>query len=660
MSIPSSASVSLGETSSDDGGSWIAAQFGPGILPPFSFRYAGKPSEQFIRGWEFSHESQAVDGGRTEHAFTYTDPETQLQVRCECSVFKEFPAIEWVLKLKNGGQDDTPLLEDLQVLDVSFTRKQKGDFVLHRALGSSATRNDFAPIAEMMQPGAPVTLAPIGGRSSNTTAFPFFNIEAVGEGGVMVGIGWSGQWAALLGREEGLSLSVRAGMELTHLKLHPGEEIRTPRVLLLEWKGNDYLAGHNLLRRFILAHHVPKKDGEPAALPFAGTGSPAYFDASNTGPEFNDATEANQIAYAERYHQLGLATDYWWIDAGWFEGAWPNGVGNWSIRKDGFPNGLRPISDAVKKLGMGFVLWFEPERVYQGTWLDREHPEWLLRLPGNPRGLLDLGNEEARRWVTDHISSMIESEGISVYRQDFNMDPLPYWRAVDAPDRQGMAEIRHVEGLYAFWDELLRRHPGLIIDNCASGGRRIDLETVSRSVALWRTDYQYFEPNGYQSHTHGISLYLPSTSTGCGYPDPYIFRSSMNNGLVIGWNLYQEGFPVEQAGRLVEEFRRVRDLFFGDFYPLTPHRVTDDAWMAYQFHREDRREGMVLAFRRPQSPYVTARLALKGLSPAARYELAFEDSGVRRTCAGNELADGLDVTIESVPGSALITYRQLP
>jgi len=67
---------------------------------------------------------------------------------------------------------------------------------------------------------------------------------------------------------------------------------------------------------------------------------------------------------------------------------------------------------------------------------------------------------------------------------------------------------------------------------------------------------------------------------------------------------------------------------------------------------------MVLAFRRPQSPYVTARLALKGLSPEARYELAFEDSGTRRTCAGRELAEGLDVTIESVPGSALITYRR--
>jgi len=153
--------------------------------------------------------------------------------------------------------------------------------------------------------------------------------------------------------------------------------------------------------------------------------------------------------------------------------------------------------------------------------------------------LLNLGNEDARRWITDHVSNMIESEGISVYRQDFNMDPLPYWRAADGTDRQGMSEIRHIEGLYAFWDELLRRHPGLLIDNCASGGRRIDIETASRSVFLWRTDYQYYEPNGYQPQTYGINLYLPSTSTGNAYPDVYSFRSAINNGMVVGWNPYQ-------------------------------------------------------------------------------------------------------------------------
>jgi alpha-galactosidase len=61
---------------------------------------------------------------------------------------------------------------------------------------------------------------------------------------------------------------------------------------------------------------------------------------------------------------------------------------------------------------------------------------------------------------------------------------LPFWQATDEPDRPGMAEVGFVEGLYAMWDELRARHPHLAIDHCASGGRRIDLETVRRSYAL--------------------------------------------------------------------------------------------------------------------------------------------------------------------------------
>ena len=63
------------------------------------------------------------------------------------------------------------------------------------------------------------------------------------------------------------------------------------------------------------------------------------------------------------------------------------------------------------------------------------------------------------------------------------MAPLDFWRGNDPPDRQGMTEIRYIEGLYALWDEPRGRHPGLLIDDCASGGRRIDLEMISRSVA---------------------------------------------------------------------------------------------------------------------------------------------------------------------------------
>ena len=104
-----------------------------------------------------------------------------------------------------------------------------------------------------------------------------------------------------------------------------------------------------------------------------------------------------------------------------------------------------------------------------GTWLTENHPEWIIG--GKNGGLLNLGNPDAWKWTVEHFDKLIDENGLDLYRQDFNFDPLDAWRSVDAPDRQGIAEIRHVAGYLAFWDELIARHPNLLIDSCASGGR---------------------------------------------------------------------------------------------------------------------------------------------------------------------------------------------
>ena len=110
--------------------------------------------------------------------------------------------------------------------------------------------------------------------------------------------------------------------------------------------------------------------------------------------------------------------------------------------------------------------------------------QWLLRLPADHNALFNLGNRDARLFLTDYMSDFIRKEGIDYYRQDFNMDPTPFWESNDKDDRIGISEIRHIEGLYAYWDSLLVRFPKLLIDNCSSGGRRLVLETISRGAPL--------------------------------------------------------------------------------------------------------------------------------------------------------------------------------
>jgi len=375
--------------------------------------------------------------------------------------------------------------------------------------------------------------------------------------------------------------------------------------------------------------------------------------------EYSCATETYAVAMVYRLDQFDIRPDIGWIDAGWYEGSengWWRGVGNWFPNKKNFPNGFRPISDPLKSLGMGFLLWFEPERVFEGTWLDKEHPEWLIKFPQNPNRLLNLGNPEALRWLTDHISGMLDKEGITHYRQDCNFDPLPYWQANDDSDGIGITEIKHTEGLYTYWDSLLTRKPGLIIDNCASGGRRIDLETISRSAPLWRTDYAYYEPNGYQCHTYGINFYLPCNGTGNNNPDPYMFRSAVSSALVLGWDLNQSTFPIVQAKKSIEEFKQLRPYFYGDYYPMTDYSTSDNAWMAYQFNRPEKGDGIVLAFRRNSTNVTTINIKPRGLISGESYEVTYVDYGITQTYTGKKLSEGIDIKIPQAPGSLLITY----
>ena len=638
---------------------WLLQNFSKDQVPPFSFNYDGKNSNDFIKSWKFHQEQKALDAARTEYTFTYVDLKTGLEVKCLCTVFADYPAIEWLLKFKNTSTKNTPILEEINTAVSNFHYPDAQKFMLHYASGSTAQKNDFAPNDKPLKPKEAIVLQTSAGRSSEAY-LPFFNMDAETQG-IMAALGWSGQWKASFQLDANNGIDFSAGFKKVHFTLLPDETIRTPRVLLLFWQGKDRMAGHNLLRQFILKYHTPQKDGKPVTLPLAASvcgGGPSPCN------ENTCTTEEYAIAMAKRLHQFGLKFDIFWIDAGWYSPyneSWSRGVGNWRPDPDKYPNGLRPVTDTARKLGMKFILWFEPERVFKGTIIDKEHPEWVLRRQNeNDNGLFHLGDPQACHWLTDLISGEIDKEGVDLYRQDFNMDPLPYWQQNDTPDRQGISEIKHIENLYAFWDELLARHPGLFIDNCSSGGRRIDLETISRSAPLWRTDYSYFESTGYQCHTYGINFYLPCSGTGNMNPNAYEFRSALSSALVTGWLLNDGNFSLEKARRDIEEYKKVQLYFYGDYYPLTNYDTGNSVWMAYQFEKPTSKDGIVLAFRRPSCTTSTLKINLKNLEAKKLYEVRYEDSNLSFQQSGEKLMnEGLELKIAEAPGSLLITYDQV-
>jgi alpha-galactosidase len=286
--------------------------------------------------------------------------------------------------------------------------------------------------------------------------------------------------------------------------------------------------------------------------------------------------------------------------------------------------------------------------------------------------LLNLGNPAARQWLTGHVDKLLTEQGIDLYRQDFNMDPLAFWRAADAPDRQGITEIKHVTGYLAYWDELRRRHPNMLIDSCASGGRRNDLETMRRSVPLWRSDYA-FEATGHQCMTYGISFWLPYHGTGtvasASAPyygggatkvEPYAWWSNAAPSLGSGIDIRVKELDYEKLRRLYGQFRQISPYYYGDYYPLTPWTRDNKVWMAWQFDRPETADGIIQAFRRPEAIADSTRLKLRGLDPAAQYKVANLDDGVSVVMAGRELmASGFPVTIPERPGALIFVYQRV-
>ena len=638
---------------------WFEAAMAAGAPPPLSCACGDQPLAELLPRCSVE-QSETPGDSSCDRTVTWTDPAGGLQVQVSARCYDDFPAVEWVVRLTNTGSEPTPILSDIRPLDCVFADFSPNT-VLHWAKGSDCDVEDFAPQQATFYNHPTRTIHSSLGRSSYH-CLPFFNLES-DDHGLIGAIGWTGSWQAEFARQpEGMRL--RAGMQRTHLRLLPGESIRTPRILLLFWQG-ERLHGHNMLRRLILRHYTPQMNGEPLQAPVCNA-------------VWGENTAAQQIAKARWWRERDLPLEYFWIDAGWygdgrfredstvFNSEWGRHVGNWWPNKGPYPEGLGPVGRALREMGLGFVLWVEPERVFEGTFFTREHPEWLLG-PIGPNFLFNLGLPAARQAMTDLLSGLISDGQVTCYRQDFNTDPAPYWEAADAPDRIGMSEIRHIEGLYAMWDELRERHPGLMIDNCSSGGRRIDLEMISRSIALWRSDYQCFpgyDPVGLQSQTHGLSLWVPLSAGVCERFDAYGFRSALSPGLVITTNIYERDAvdfaPVDWLRQMMQQQQRLRPYFYGDFTPLQGYSLDNEAWAAWQFDRPDLGEGCVIAFRRPQSPQAAIVAQLHGLDEAATYVLEDLDEGEMGERSGADLAAGLSVTISDQPGTRVLVYRRLP
>lgn len=566
----------------------------------------------------------------------------------------------WHLILRNEGTTKTKQITELYGADIRFP--VTGNAKWESLFGDNWTENTFKPLEEDFSDRTVIEKEPADGRSSRE-GFPYFDVTS-DAGSVVFGIGWSGQWKYNL-RRMGNTAFLKIGFSDCDMYLNSGESIRSAGVLVCAER--ELTKTRQKFRRILREKLSPaaKRFGD-FRLPVSLAVFDRYFPTGQpwATPDPNWASEEGQLHCIECAKKCEYIDNYW-LDAAWFREGFPNGVGNFDCEKT-FPNGLLPISEAAHANAMTFMVWFEHERVNKNSDTAKEHPEWILENgdPENPYRMFTLFREDAYLWLRDNLFRMVRDRGIDIFRVDFNRGPLPYWRHHEEADRRGFMENHHITNLYRLWDEMLAEFPGLLIDNCAGGGGRLDYELLSRSVPLWRCDSGCYPSDEerptywwHQNQTIGLSRYLPYHSTCTWTTDANTFRSAMTMGITCDFDVMNDSFSGEKSKKPLREFLSLRDYWNGDFYPLTPAVLDDNVWCAYQL--ADRNCGFCAFFRRENAPEDRMTFRLNAIDSTKTYEVSLTDENYKTKVLTVKGADLLSFTAEIPNGkeSLILVYR---
>lgn len=579
------------------------------------------------------------------------------------AVYKAHAAFEWAVTFRNDGTGNSPMLSDINAVDMEF--QGKNAYLQHFVGDDYADPQAMMPMETLLRRGSAVEFQPVGGRPTNFQ-MPFYRLS-VGETSAVISVGWAGQWKS---RFDALALvdgvHFTAGQATFNAYLLPGEEIRTPMITLLyaNCRADDKdgeMRLINLWRRFLIDCNMRRIDGE--LMPPVSAGTTSWINS-----EMENSTDENQIAALDVYKDYGMKLDYWWMDAGWyFKGnheriAHWHETGNWEVDTNRFPSEFKAISEHAAKTGTKTLLWFEPERVDPGTYL-AEKTEWLV----SPR-LADMGNAEFREWLQERVFSVLERGGISLYRQDFNIDPLSHWQEADAkrgPHREGICENHYVTGYLSYWDAIIARFPDMMIDSCASGGRRNDLETMRRSIAIHKTDADYSNFTRKQAMHLSFYQWLPYFGTlvnGPGYkgnPEKYAYRSANVIWCAYTYDVRKSAEENDIAAGLVamEEWRDTNMYYYGDYYPLTEWSNDETKWIGWEFYDEEKQGGILQFFRRDENEETERIVKVYGVDADKNYLVHDYDANSETVMTGQTLSEqGIVVKIPEKHSSALIKF----
>ncbi|MBN8883840.1 MAG: alpha-galactosidase, partial [Salana multivorans] len=367
------------------------------------------------------------------------------------------------------------------------------------------------------------------------------------------------------------------------------------------------------------------------------------------------------------------------LDDGWFRGrrGITAGLGDWYVDDEVYPDGLTPLVDHVRGLGMEFGLWFEPEMINLDSDLARAHPDWVLRVPtrvpvsSKHQQVLDLTVPEAWQYLYDRIHTILSEHDIGFVKWDFNRD------LVDAGRQASGTAGVHAQtlALYRLLAELRAAHPNVEIESCASGGGRIDLGILEHTDRVWTSDV--LDPLERQVIEAGTGLLLPpelmgshvssprSHSTGRQHDLSFRAATAFFNHFGVEWDLTtaSEEDRAELA-RWIALYQEHRDLLHGGV-----SLVLDSADPARRVHGVVAHDGseaiLALVQLRPGLSHPPAKLRITGLDPDRTYRVSPLSPGDELLRFRGEWApawwyDGIELSGRVLAASGLRAPNQYP
>lgn len=246
-----------------------------------------------------------------------------------------------------------------------------------------------------------------------------------------------------------------------------------------------------------------------------------------------------------------LGAERFVLDDGWFgrRDDDTSSLGDWTVDRRKWPDGLGPLIDTIHGLGMTFGIWVEPEMINADSDLYRAHSDWILgrrdQILGRGQYVLDMSRGEVRDYLFAAIGAVLMEHPVDYVKWDHNRI-LP------------VSDAAQTRGFYDLLDRLRAAHPSVEFESCASGGGRIDFGVLSRAHRVWLSDSNdAFERLRIQ---HDAALFLPGCVTGAhvgareshstGRTVPIVFRAWVAAQRHIGLELDPRELTASEADTL--------------------------------------------------------------------------------------------------------------